>query len=76
MEPPNCLADDVIADREPSLYAAIDAADSIHSKSTKSWLLMMEARLLKLKRVLKPTGSPNSTIPKPDFSVNHKHNHQ
>ena len=46
-----------IADREPALYAAIEAAALTHSKSMKAYLCMMAVRLLELRRVLKPTGS-------------------
>ena len=46
-----------IADREPALYQAIHAAELTHSKSMKSYLIMMAVRLLEMKRVLKETGS-------------------
>ncbi len=46
-----------IADKEPALYAIIDAAGLSHSKSMKSYLIMMAVRLLEMKRVLKDTGS-------------------
>lgn len=46
-----------IADRDPALYRIIDAAGLAHSKSMKSYAIMMALRLLELKRVLKPTGS-------------------
>ena len=46
-----------IADREPKVYAAIDNAGIVHSKSMKSYLIMMAVRLLELRRVLKPTGA-------------------
>jgi len=46
-----------VADREPSLYAAIDAAGVVHGKGMKSYLIMMAVRLLEMKRVLKNTGS-------------------
>ena len=46
-----------IADREPSVYAAIDAAGIVHGPGMKSYLIMMAVRLLELRRVLKPTGS-------------------
>ena len=46
-----------IADREPKVYAAIDAAGIVHGKGMKSYLIMMAVRLLELRRVLKPTGS-------------------
>ncbi len=46
-----------IAEREPSVYAAIDAAGIVHGPGMKSYLIMMAVRLLELRRVLKPTGS-------------------
>ena len=46
-----------IADREPRVYAAIEAAGVVHGKSMRSYLTMMAVRLLELRRVLKPTGS-------------------
>ena len=46
-----------IAEREPRVYAAIDAAGIVHGKGMKSYLVMMAVRLLELRRVLKPTGS-------------------
>ena len=46
-----------IADREPAIYAIIDAARLSHGKGMKSYLIMMAVRLLELHRVLKPTGS-------------------
>ena len=46
-----------IADREPTLYAIIDAAGLSHGKGMKSYLIMMAVRLLEMRRVLKPTGS-------------------
>ncbi len=46
-----------IADREPALYAIVQAAELAHGKSMKSYLIMMAVRLLELRRVLKPTGS-------------------
>lgn len=46
-----------IADREPSVYAAIDAAGITHGKGMKSYLIMMAVRLLEMRRVLKDTGS-------------------
>ncbi len=46
-----------IAEREPRVYAAIDAAGIVHGKGMKSYLIMMAVRLLELRRVLKPTGS-------------------
>ena len=46
-----------IADREPALGAAIEAAGLTHSKGMQSYLLFMGVRLLEMRRVLKPTGS-------------------
>lgn len=46
-----------IAEREPKLYAAIDAAGLTHGKSMKSYLIMMAVRLLEMRRLLKDTGS-------------------
>ncbi len=46
-----------IAEREPKLYAAIDAAGVTHGKSMKAYLIMMAVRLLEMRRILKETGS-------------------
>ena len=46
-----------IAEREPRVYAAIDAAGIVHGSGMKSYLIMMAVRMLELRRVLKPTGS-------------------
>ena len=46
-----------LAFREPALYEIIRAAGTCHSDSMFSYLLYMGARLLELKRVLKPNGS-------------------
>ena len=46
-----------IADREPAIYAIIDAARQSHGKAMKSYLIMMSVRLLEMRRVLKDTGS-------------------
>ena len=46
-----------IADREPAIYAIIDAARQSHGKAMKSYLIMMAVRLLEMRRVLKDTGS-------------------
>ena len=46
-----------IADKEPSVYAIIDAAGLSHGKSMKSYLIMMAVRLLEMRRILRPTGS-------------------
>ena len=45
------------ADRQPALYAIIDAAGLAHGKGMKSYLIMMGVRLLEMHRILKPTGS-------------------
>ncbi len=49
--------DGEIADREPALYAIIDAAGVAHGKGMKAYLIMMGVRLLEMRRILKPTGS-------------------
>ncbi len=46
-----------IADKEPATYSAIDTSEQAHSKSMKSYLIMMAIRLLEMRRILKPTGS-------------------
>ena len=46
-----------IAERQPALYAIIDAAGLAHGKGMKSYLIMMAVRLLEMQRLLKPTGS-------------------
>ena len=46
-----------IADREPTLYAIIDAAGLSHGKGMKSYLIMMAVRLLEMRRLLKGTGT-------------------
>lgn len=46
-----------IADREPALYHTIHASEFTHSKSMKSYLIMMAVRLLEMKRILKNTGN-------------------
>ena len=46
-----------IADREPGVYEAINAAGITHGKGMKSYLIMMAVRLLEMRRLLKPTGS-------------------
>ena len=46
-----------IADREPRVYAAIEAAGIVQGKGMRSYLTMMAVRLLEVRRVLKPTGS-------------------
>ena len=46
-----------IADRDPTLYAIIDAAGHAHGKGMKSYLIMMAVRLLEMRRILKPTAS-------------------
>ena len=46
-----------IADKDPTLYAIIDAAGLSHGKGIKSYLIMMAVRLLEMYRILKDTGS-------------------
>ena len=46
-----------IADRDPTLYAIIDAAGHAHGKGMKSYLIMMAVRLLEMRRLLKATAS-------------------
>ena len=46
-----------IAEQAPGVYAAIANAGIVHGKGMKSYLVMMAARLLELRRVLKPTGT-------------------
>ena len=46
-----------IAEKDPTLYAIIDAAGHSHGKGMKSYLIMMAVRLLEMQRLLKPTGS-------------------
>ena len=46
-----------IADRDPTLYAIIDAAGYSHGKGMKSYLIMMAVRLMEMRRILKDTGS-------------------
>lgn len=46
-----------IADRDPTLYAIIDAAGHAHGKSMKSYLIMMAVRIMEMRRILKETGS-------------------
>ena len=46
-----------IADRQPVLYAIINAAGLAHGQGMKSYLIMMAVRLLEMRRLLKPTGS-------------------
>ena len=46
-----------IADREPTLYAIIDAAGQAHGKGMKSYLIMMAVRMIEMRRLLKPTAS-------------------
>ena len=45
-----------VADREPTIYTAIDAAGLTHGKGMKSYLIMIAVRLLEMRRLL-PTGS-------------------
>ena len=46
-----------IAEKEPPVYAIIDAAGLSHGKGMKSYLIMMAVRLLEIRRLLRPTGS-------------------
>ncbi|MCY4487667.1 MAG: DNA methyltransferase [Deltaproteobacteria bacterium] len=46
-----------IADRDPTLYAIIDAAGYAHGKGMKSYLIMMAVRLMEMRRLLKSTGA-------------------
>ena len=46
-----------IADRDPTLYAIIDAAGHSHGKGMKSYLIMMAVRLMEMRRILRDTGS-------------------
>lgn len=46
-----------IADRQPTLYAIIDAAGHAHGRGMKSYLIMMAVRLMEMHRLLKATGS-------------------
>ena len=46
-----------IAERDPALYAIVDAAGMAHGKGMKSYLIMMAVRLMEMKRLLKDTGS-------------------
>ena len=46
-----------IADRDPKLYAIIDASGLAHGKGMKSYLIMMAVRLLEMERLLKDAGS-------------------
>ena len=60
-----------IADREPALYAVIDAARTAHGKSMMSYTIMMAVRLIEMRRVLKtdrlhlPTLRPDG-VPLPE----------
>ena len=46
-----------IADRQPTLYAIIDAAGLSHGKGMKSYLIMMAVRFIEMRRILKESGS-------------------
>ena len=46
-----------IAEKNPPVYAVINAAGVAHGKSMKSYLIMMAVRILEMKRILKSTGS-------------------
>ena len=58
-----------IADREPALYAIIDAAGFAHGKSMKAYLIMMAVRLLEMKRLLKILGACISTVTPPPATI-------
>ena len=46
-----------LADKEPGLYAAIDAARHTHGRSMMSYLIMMGIRLIEMRRILGGGGS-------------------
>ena len=46
-----------IADRQPQVYAACNAAGAVHGSSMKAYLIYMGVRLLEMHRLLKATGS-------------------
>ncbi len=46
-----------LAERDPTLYYAISAAEFSHGKSMKAYLIMMGIRMLEMYRILKPTGT-------------------
>ncbi len=46
-----------VAERQPGVYAACDAAGAIHGLSMKAYLIYMGVRFLEMHRLLKPTGS-------------------
>ena len=43
-----------LAERDPALYAVISAAEFTHGLSMKAYLIMMDIRMLEMRRVLKP----------------------
>ena len=47
----------LIADEQPAMYQALQAAGLTHGKGMQSYLCMMAVRLLEMRRVLKDTGS-------------------
>ena len=47
----------LIADEQPGMYKALEAAGLTHGKGMQSYLCMMAVRLLEMRRVLKDTGS-------------------
>ena len=47
----------LIADEQPAMYKALEAAGLTHGKGMQSYLCMMAVRLLEMRRVLKDTGS-------------------
>jgi len=46
-----------LADRNPAVYAVIEAARQAHGKGMQSYLIFMAVRLLEMQRILKSTGS-------------------
>ena len=46
-----------VAEKQPTLYAIVDASGQAHGNSMKSYLIMMAVRLMEMKRVLKKTGA-------------------
>ncbi len=47
----------LIADEHPAIAYMLDTTGKVHGKGMQSYLTMMAARLLEMRRVLKPTGS-------------------
>lgn len=46
-----------LADRNPAVYAVIEAARQAHGKGMMAYCIMMAVRLMEMHRILKPTGS-------------------